>query len=218
MLRKLCLAATAALLAAGFAPAADAASTLETIKQRGKLKCVVAEGSVAIAQLNDKGQWEGFDVDYCRALAAATLGSGDAVEFVPMGFAQSMPAVRSGEAEVAARAITWTMSRDTELGFDFVGPTLYSGYGFMVHKRAGVTDLKGLNGPPSASSPAPSSTSRSPTISGRAASPSPRSSATTSPTRTPSSPPPSRCTRSSPRKSPGRRKSSTAPSPWASRG
>ena len=146
MLRKFFLMAAAAALAGGFAVSAEAASTLETVKQRGKVKCVVAEGSVAIAQLNDKGQWEGFDVDYCRALGAAIFGSGDAVEFVPMSFAQSMPAVRSGEAEVAARAITYTMSRDTELGFDFIGPTLYSGYGFMVHKRAGVTDLKGLDG------------------------------------------------------------------------
>ena len=139
----------AALLAALFAGNAWSqvkSATVDTIKQRGSFKCGVYESVPGLASLNDKGEWVGFDVDYCRAMAAAILGDGKKVQFIKLSFAQGMPALRSGEIDMAALAITYTIQRDTELGFDFVGPTLFSGHGFMVHKRTNASKLADLNG------------------------------------------------------------------------
>ena len=139
-------AALLAALLAGSAWAQAKSVTIDTIKQRGSLKCGVYESVPGLASLNDKGEWVGFDVDYCRAMAAAILGDGKKVQFIKLSFAQGMPALRSGEIDMAALAITYTIQRDTELGFDFVGPTLFSGHGFMVHKRTNASKLADLNG------------------------------------------------------------------------
>lgn len=139
----------AALMAALFAGSGWAqvkSATIDTIKQRGSFKCGVYESVPGLASLNDKGEWVGFDVDYCRAMAAAILGDGKKVQFIKLSFAQGMPALRSGEIDMAALAITYTIQRDTELGFNFVGPTLFSGHGFMVHKRTNASKLADLNG------------------------------------------------------------------------
>ena len=147
MLKK--LGAAMVLLAAMIGTGAWAqpkSATVDAIKQRGTFKCGVYESVPGLATLNDKGEWVGFDVDYCRAMAAAILGDPKKVQFVNLTFAQGMPALRAGEIDMAALAITYTVQRDTELGFDFVGPTLYSGHGFMVHKRTGATKLSDLNG------------------------------------------------------------------------
>lgn len=140
------LAALLGALMTGGAMAQPKSATIDTIKQRGTFKCGVYENVPGLATLNDKGEWVGFDVDYCRAMAAAILGDGKKVQFINLSFAQGMPALRSGEIDMAALAITYTVQRDTELGFDFVGPTLYSGHGFMVHKRTGASKLSELNG------------------------------------------------------------------------
>ncbi len=142
MLRLLAAAATAAIIPT----AASAGEVLDQIKERGKLRCGIYENVPGLAVLDSKGVWQGFDVDYCRAIAAAVFGSGDAVEFVTMTFAQGIPAVKSREVDIAGLAITYTIGRDTELGLDFIGPTLYSGHGFMVHKRTGASKIEDLNG------------------------------------------------------------------------
>lgn len=137
--------AALAIAYAGAMPAA-AGEILDEIKERGKLRCGVYQNVPALATLDDQGNWQGFDVDYCRAAAAALFGNGDAVEYVPMTFAQGIPAVQSREVDMAGLAITYTIGRDTELGLDFIGPTLYSGQGFMVHKRSGATSIAELDG------------------------------------------------------------------------
>jgi len=139
-------AALAAFLCSTSAIAQPKSPTIDAIKARGSFKCGVYESVPGLASLDDKGEWVGFDVDYCRAMAAAILGDGKKVQFVKMTFAQGMPALRSGDIDMAALAITYTTQRDTEMGFDFVGPTLYSGHGFMVHKRANASKLADLNG------------------------------------------------------------------------
>ena len=138
--------ALSALLCTGGAIAQPKSATIDAIKARGSFKCGVYESVPGLASLDDKGEWVGFDVDYCRAMAAAILGDGKKVQFVKMTFAQGMPALRSGDIDMAALAITYTTQRDTEMGFDFVGPTLFSGHGFMVHKRANASKLADLNG------------------------------------------------------------------------
>jgi general L-amino acid transport system substrate-binding protein len=125
---------------------ASAGAILDEIKANGKLRCGVYQNVPALATLSDQGQWQGFDVDYCRAVAAAMFGDGDAVEYIPMTFAQGIPAVKTREVDMAGLAITYTIGRDTELGLDFIGPTLYSGQGFMVHKRTGATQISDLDG------------------------------------------------------------------------
>lgn len=152
MMGKIATVAAAALTSAALAVAAVPAAaqpkspTIDAIKARGTFKCGVYENVPGLASLNDKGEWVGFDVSYCRAMAAAILGDATKVEFVKLTFAQGMPALRSAEIDMAALAITFTIQRDTELGFEFVGPTLFSGHGFMVHKRSGASKLADLNG------------------------------------------------------------------------
>ncbi|MDH5528847.1 MAG: amino acid ABC transporter substrate-binding protein [Paracoccaceae bacterium] len=127
---------------AGFASAA----TLDDVKARGELNCGVTTGLVGFAAPDANGQWAGFDVDYCRALAAAVLGDGSKVKFVPTTGQTRFTALSSGEVDVLARNTTWTYSRDTDLKLTFVGVNYYDGQGFMVNKSLGVTSAKELDG------------------------------------------------------------------------
>lgn len=138
------LAAAAAL--ALLTPVAAGAGQIEDIRARGSFKCGVPADSPGLATLNDRGETVGLEADYCRAVAAAILGPNPKVEFVKVTFAQAIPGVKAGEVDMAGFAITWTIGRNTELGLDFVGPNMFSGLGFMVHKRAGATKLADLNG------------------------------------------------------------------------
>lgn len=148
MLRRTALAAATllGLGAAGDAMAQAAPDQLKTIRDRGVFRCGVYENVPGLSALDAQGNRVGFDVDYCRAMAAAVLGDGSKVEFRTMTLAQGIPALKSGEVDMIALALTYTIQRDTELGLDFVGPTLYSGHAFMVHKRSGATKLADLNG------------------------------------------------------------------------
>ncbi|GIX15239.1 MAG: amino acid ABC transporter substrate-binding protein [Paracoccaceae bacterium] len=136
------LAATAAI---GLGAAAQAA-TLEEVKARGQLNCGVATGVPGFAFTDASGEWDGFDVAVCRAVAAAVLGDPKAVKFVPTTGKTRFTALASGEVDMLARNTTWTFSRDVDLKFDFVGINYYDGQGFMVRKDLGVTSAKELDG------------------------------------------------------------------------
>jgi general L-amino acid transport system substrate-binding protein len=148
MMRRMVLAAAAllGLGAAGEAAGQAAPDQLRTIRDRGMFRCGVYENVPGLSALDAQGNRVGFDVDYCRAMAAAILGDAGKVEFRTMSLAQGIPALKSGEVDMIALALTYTIQRDTELGLDFVGPTLYSGHAFMVAKRAGATKLADLDG------------------------------------------------------------------------
>jgi general L-amino acid transport system substrate-binding protein len=135
-----------ALTVAGLAAGASAAATLDDVKARGKLNCGVTTGLVGFAAPDANGTWEGFDVGVCRAVAAAVLGDANAVEFVPTTGKTRFTALASGEIDVLARNTTWTLSRDVELKFDFLGVNYYDGQGFMVPKDLGVSSAKDLDG------------------------------------------------------------------------
>ncbi len=135
-----------ALTVAGLAAGAAGAATLDDVKARGKLNCGVTTGLVGFAAPDANGEWDGFDVGVCRAVAAAVLGDPAAVEFVPTTGKTRFTALASGEIDVLARNTTWTFSRDTDLKFDFVGVNYYDGQGFMVPKALGVSSAKELNG------------------------------------------------------------------------
>lgn len=135
-----------AITVASFVGVAASAATLDDVKARGHLNCGVTTGLTGFAAPDANGVWEGFDVDVCRAVAAAIFGDKNAVEFVPTTGETRFTALSSGEIDLLARNTTWTMSRDTELKFDFVGVNYYDGQGFIIPKAMGVTSAKDLDG------------------------------------------------------------------------
>ncbi|GAA6161919.1 MULTISPECIES: amino acid ABC transporter substrate-binding protein [Ruegeria] len=131
---------------AGLAAGAATAGTVDDVKARGKLNCGVTTGLVGFAAPDANGEWKGFDVAVCRAVAAAVLGDASAVEFVPTTGKTRFTALASGEIDMLARNTTWTFSRDVDLKFEFVGVNYYDGQGFMVPKALGVSSAKELDG------------------------------------------------------------------------
>ena len=137
---------TAALgLSAGALFADGHGSTLDVVKERGNLLCGVSTGSPGFSGVDDSGMNVGFDVDYCRALAAAIFNDPMAVSFVPLSSAVRFTALASGEVDILARNTTWTYSRDTDLKQTFLGVTYYDGQGFMVKKDLGVNSTLELD-------------------------------------------------------------------------
>ena len=123
-----------------------ASPTLQAIKRRGRLNCGVHEGLVGFAYTDNRGQWRGFDVDFCRALAAAVLGDADAVRFVPLSSSQRFDALRGGRVDVLWRATSWTMSREIAEGVRFAGVNYYDGQGFLVRRSLDLASAAELNG------------------------------------------------------------------------
>mgnify|MGYP001071409233 CR=1 FL=1 len=134
------------LTAAGLLAGAAAAATLDDVKANGQLRCGVTTGLAGFAAPDANGVWEGFDVDYCRALAAVVVGDPMAVTFVPTTGQTRFSALASGEIDVLARNTTWTFSRDTDLKFTFIGVNYYDGQGFMVPTALGVSSATELDG------------------------------------------------------------------------
>ena len=132
----------ATTLVAGLAGAA----TLDDVKARGELICGSNTGLTGFGAPDASGNWTGFDVDLCRAIAAAVLGDATKVKFVPTTGETRFTALQSGEVDVLIRNSTWTFSRDSELALDFVAVNYYDGQGFMVKKDLGVSSAKELDG------------------------------------------------------------------------
>ncbi len=131
---------------AGLAAGAAAAGTVDDVKARGTLNCGVTTGLVGFAAPDANGEWKGFDVSLCRAVAAAVLGDASAVEFVPTTGKTRFTALASGEIDMLARNTTWTFSRDVDLKFEFTGINYYDGQGFLAPKALGVSSAKELDG------------------------------------------------------------------------
>lgn len=137
------VAASTAMLANN-ASAAD--STLDKVLEQGVLTCGVSTGLPGFSNPNSKGEWEGIDVEYCQALAAAVLGDKTKVKYVPLTAKERFTALQSGEIDVLSRNTTWTLHRDTALGLNFVGVNYYDGQGFMIKKDLGISSAKELDG------------------------------------------------------------------------
>lgn len=129
--------------AAALALSASVASgaTLEDVKAKGFVQCGVNTALAGFSAPNDKGDWTGFDVDFCRAVAAAVFGDPAKVKFTPTNAKERFTALQSGEIDLLARNTTWTLSRDTQLGFNFAGVNYYDGQGFMINS-AKLPDVK----------------------------------------------------------------------------
>src|SRR5437868_9462996 len=141
-----------AAIAAGFAAAlgfgvpAAAGPTVAKVKQGGALSCGVPTGVPGFAQPDNQGKYTGFDVDICRAFSAAIFGEPDKVKYVPLTAQQRFTALQSGEVDVLSNNTTWTLQRDTQLGFNFGPVVFYDGQGFLVPKKLNVKSAKDLNG------------------------------------------------------------------------
>lgn len=139
------LAATFLGSAAALAAPASA-DTLDMVKQRGTLNCGVSQGVAGFSSPDDAGKWQGFDADFCRAVAAATLGDAEKVKYVPLSTKDRFTALQSGEVDLLSRQTTWSLSRDAGMGMHFVGTAYYDGQGFLVAKKLGVDSALKLSG------------------------------------------------------------------------
>src|SRR5215204_3154408 len=141
-MKRVSLVVTLAL--AGLTAQAASAQTLKTVKDRGQLSCGVSQGLPGFSTPDDKGNWTGLDVDFCRAIAAAIFNDPAKVKFTPLSAKDRFEPLKSGEIDVLARNTTWTSSRDAL--FSFVAITYYDGQGFMVRKALKVNSALELNG------------------------------------------------------------------------
>jgi len=134
--------------ALGWTASAASATTLDDVKAKGFVQCGVNTGLAGFSAPNDKGDWTGLDVDFCRAVAAAIFGDGTKVKFTGLSAKDRFTALQSGEIDLLSRNTTWTISRDTALGLNFAGVTYYDGQGFMINskKLPGVNSALQLSG------------------------------------------------------------------------
>lgn len=136
----------AALTAVELLASAATAGTLDDVKARGMLNCGVNSGLVGFAAPDANGNWSGFDVSFCRALAAAVLGDPKKVNFVPTTSDNSFTLLKAGKVDLLERNSTWTFTREVDLKLTFVGVNYYDGQGFLVPKKLGVASAKELGG------------------------------------------------------------------------
>jgi general L-amino acid transport system substrate-binding protein len=144
-MKKAILSAALGVAAFGIASAASA-GTLDDVKKKGFVQCGVNTGLAGFAAPDAAGEWKGFDVDYCRAVAAAVFGDATKVKYTPTTAQSRFTALQSGEVDLLARNTTWTISRDTALGFNFRTVNYYDGQGFMVPSSLGVKSALELSG------------------------------------------------------------------------
>ena len=129
-LLSVCLLVSSQLVMAG--------ATLDEVKKRGSLKCGVSSGLLGFSAQDAAGKWQGFDVDVCRAVAAAVLGDADKVSYVPLQAGQRLSALTDKKIDLLAHNTTWTMDRDLTMGLDFIAVNFYDGQGFMLPRDSGV--------------------------------------------------------------------------------
>ena len=138
---------TVGALALAFGVAGSAqAGTLEDVQARGVLNCVVSTGIAGFAYTDESGEWKGFDVDFCRATAAAVLGDPSAIKAVTSTGKTRFTLLNAGEGDVLWRNTTITFSRDVGVKLRFHGVNYYDGQGFMVRKDLGVSSATELDG------------------------------------------------------------------------
>jgi len=143
-MRKLLTAVVALVMIAGFAQAQT--SLLDEIKLRGEMSCGVNQSLPGFGVIDSAGNFTGFDIDFCRAVAAAVLGDSEAVSYRALTASERFTAVQTGEVDVLIRNTTWTSSRDSEVGLNFAPTTFYDGQGFMVKRASGISAVGDFEG------------------------------------------------------------------------
>jgi len=147
MARSVRIAAIAAACCAMLiGPAVAAKSTLAKVKARGHLICGVSQGLPGFSIKDKKGRWSGFDVDFCRAVAAAVLGKAGKIKLRPLTSQERFAALKSRKIDILTRNTTWTLSRETEQRVKFAGILYHDGQGFMMRQNLGVKNALELDG------------------------------------------------------------------------
>jgi len=140
----------ALLIVAACAPAAEEPTApggrLQLIKDRGKVICGCNAELIGFGYINPDGEFEGFDVDFCKAIAAAVFSDATKVEFRPLTAAERLPALQTGEIDVLIRNTTWTLTRDTANELDWAAVSFYDGQGMMVQTDSGYKTLEDMEG------------------------------------------------------------------------
>lgn len=121
-------------------------SLLTEVQERGTLRCGVNDAVPGFGVATEEGGYEGFDIDFCRVVAAAVLGDAEAVEFTPLTAETRFTALQAGEIDVLIRNTTWTSSRDGSEGARFLHTTYYDGQGMMVNADSEFQELADLDG------------------------------------------------------------------------
>jgi general L-amino acid transport system substrate-binding protein len=139
--------AFACLLSALFCASVSSVSagTLEDIKQRGVVRCGVSEGLFGFSEKSSQGEWSGFDVDFCRAVAGGIFDDPSKADFVPLSASERFDALRAGRVDLLSRNSTWTLEREAGLGLAFAGITYHDGQGFMIARDLNVASALELD-------------------------------------------------------------------------
>ena len=143
MTRVVALALTALALLAAPATAGD---TFEMIKKRGEVRCGVSDAVPGMSMRGPGGAWQGMEIDFARAVAAAVLGDPARASFLPLETAGRFPALLSKQVELLGRNTSWTLGREARLRVSFAGPLLFTVQAVMTRKADGVKDVEGLDG------------------------------------------------------------------------
>jgi general L-amino acid transport system substrate-binding protein len=132
--------------AVGLSAQEASTQTLKAVKERGALLCGINPGLLGFSNRDGQNNWTGFDVDFCRALAAAIFNDASKVRFVPLDTTDRLSALQAGNIDVLSRNTTWTMSREASLDLNFATVTYYDGQGFLVRRARNVISSLELNG------------------------------------------------------------------------
>lgn len=128
------------------AQAQSGSATIDAIVKRGEVNCGLSGNAPMFSLPDSQGVMRGLDADFCRSVAASILGDVRKVKFIPTTAQNRFTALQSGEVDMLARNTTWTLSRDTSLGFDFPAISFFDGQGFMVKASLGVRTARELDG------------------------------------------------------------------------
>ncbi|MBN8952162.1 MULTISPECIES: amino acid ABC transporter substrate-binding protein [unclassified Rhizobium] len=145
-MKKFALSVFLGAAALAYTASGASASTLSDVKAKGFVQCGVNTGLLGFAQPDASGNWAGFDIDFCKAVASAVFGDPTKVKYTPLSAKDRFTALQSGEIDVLSRNTTWTINRDTALGLKFRPVTYYDGQGFMVRKELNVKSALELSG------------------------------------------------------------------------
>lgn len=143
---KLAMSVAGLALASLMSANALAGVTLDNVKKKGFVQCGISDGLPGFSFADPKGNFHGFDVDVCRAVAAALFGDANKVRYTQLTAKERFTALQSGEVDLLSRSTTWTSSRDGSMGILFAGVAYYDGQGFLVNKKLGVSSAKELDG------------------------------------------------------------------------
>ncbi|AHA28309.1 amino acid ABC transporter substrate-binding protein [Candidatus Liberibacter americanus] len=122
------------------------ANILKEVQSRGFLNCGINTGLVGFSEMNANGQWNGFDVDFCKAISATIFDDVDKVKYIPLNATDRFITLQSKQIDILSRNTGWTLTRETTLGLAFRPITYFDGQGFMMRKKPNISSSLQLSG------------------------------------------------------------------------